>query len=107
MDKDKNKNIIKTLSYVSKINKNKKETKILFQELMKNLKMSFKEEETNINYSEYYFNGIHSPKDIEVKDITFNTVKLFWKIDNLNLLNINNKNIKFRVEIKKGKQKFE
>ena len=107
MDKDKNKNIIKTLSYVSKINKNKKETKILFQELMKNLKISFKEEETNINYSEYYFNGIHSPKDIEVKDITFNTVKLFWKIDNLNLLNINNKNIKFRVEIKKDKEKFE
>jgi hypothetical protein len=107
LEKDKDKNIIKTLSYISKINKNKKETKILFQELMKNLKMSFKEEETNINYSEYYFNGIPSPKDIEVKDITFNSAKLFWRIDNLNLLNIDNKNIKFRVEIKKDKEKFE
>ena len=106
-DKDKEKNIIKTLSYVSKINKNKKETKILFQELMKNLKISFKEEETNINYSEYYFNGIPYPRDIEVKDITLNSAKLIWKIDNLKLLNIDNKNIKFRVEIKKDKEKFE
>ena len=106
-DKDKEKNIIRTLSYVSKINKNKKETKTLFQELMKNLKISFKEEETNINYSEYYFNGIPYPKDIEVKNITFNSAKLFWKIDNLKVLNIDNKNIKYRVEIKKEKEKFE
>ena len=35
------KNMFKTLSYVSIINKNKKEMQSLFQELMKNLKISF------------------------------------------------------------------
>ena len=93
--------MIKTLSYVSKINKNQKEMKILFQELMKNLKISFKEEESNIKYEEYYFNGIQTPKDIEFKEITSNTFKIFWKIDNINILNVENKQIKFKVEIRK------
>ena len=71
LEKDNEKNIIKTLTYISQVNKNKKETKYLIQELMRNIKLSFKEEETNITYSDYYFNGIPSPKDIEVKDISF------------------------------------
>ena len=37
-------NIIKTLSYVSKFNKNKKEIKKLFKELMRNIKFNFKNE---------------------------------------------------------------
>ena len=89
------------------MNKNKKETKVLFQDLMKNLKISFKEEESNIKYSEYYFNGIPTPKDIEVKDIFYNSASLFWKIDDLNIINVDNKNIKFRLEIRKDKEKFE
>ena len=106
LEKENGKNIIKILSYISKMNKNKKETKVLFQDLMKNLKITFKEEESNIIYSEYYFNGIPIPKDIEVKDIFYNSATLFWKIDDLNIINVDNKNIKFRVEIKKGKEKF-
>ena len=42
--------MIKILSYVSKINKNQKEIKTVFQELMKNLKISFIEEESLIKY---------------------------------------------------------
>ena len=53
MEKKEDKNIIKNLSYVSKINKNIKENKILFQELMRNLKISFQEEKCNIKYDEY------------------------------------------------------
>ena len=41
------KNMIKILSYVSKINKNTKDMKKLSLELMKNLKISFIEEECN------------------------------------------------------------
>ena len=52
------KNMLKTLSYISKISKNKKEIQILLQKLMKNLKINFIEEECTIKYEEYFFNGI-------------------------------------------------
>ena len=42
------KNMIKTISYISKININKEKMRILFQELMKNLKISFIENESTI-----------------------------------------------------------
>ena len=51
------KNILKTLSYISKISKNKKEIQILLQSSMKNLKINFIEEQNTIKYEEYFFNG--------------------------------------------------
>ena len=107
MEKE-NKNMIKILTYITKINKNKKDNNSLFQELMKNLKISFNEEKASINYDEYYFNGIQTPKDIEFKDIKDNSYKLFWKIDNLNIINIDNNQIKYKVELRKEntKEKF-
>ena len=69
------KSMIKTLSYISIINKNKKEMRNLFQELMKNLKISFIENESNIKYEEYFFNGIPKPKEINFKDISTNSFK--------------------------------
>ena len=80
--------MIKTLSYVSKINKNKKEMKKLFGQLMKNLKISFNENESTIKYDEYYFNGLPIPKNIEFKDISTNSFKVLWNIDDINILNL-------------------
>ena len=95
------KNMFTTMSYVSKINVNQKEMKKIFQELMSNIKMCFKEEETNIKYEQYYFNGIQIPKDIEFKNITSNSFEINWKIDDINLINIDKKRIKYRIEIRK------
>ena len=97
------KKLIKTLTYVSKINKNQKEMNKLFQELMENLKISFEDEENkcNIKYEKYIFNGIPIPKDIEVKDITSSGFELFWKIEEVNILGVNKDEIKFKVELKK------
>ena len=108
IENDKEKNIIKDLSYISKINKTQKRINSLNQELMRNLKISFNEEENNITYEEYYFNGIQVPKDIEFKEIGINSLKVFWKIDNINIKNIDNNQIKFVVEIKEenSKNKF-
>jgi len=97
----------KTISYVSKINKNKKEMRILFQQLMKNLKISFIEDENTIKYEEYYFNGIPTPKNIEFKEVGSNSFKIFWKIDEINILNIDKKEIKYRIEIRKENSKDE
>ena len=68
---------------------------------MRNLKISFQNEETKVKYEEYFFNGIQIPKDIEFKDISSYSFKLLLKIDNINILNIDNKQIKFKVEIRK------
>ena len=106
LEKNNEKNMIKILSYVSKINKNNKEAKKLFQELMRNLKLEFVENETKIKYTDYFFNGIPSPKNIEINDIQANNAKINWKIDNLNILNINNKDIKFKIELRKNNEKF-
>ena len=106
LEKNNEKNMIKILSYVSKINKNNKEAKKLFQELMRNLKLEFVENETKIKYTDYFFNGIPSPKNIEFNDIQANNAKINWKIDNLNILNINNKDIKFKIELRKNNEKF-
>ena len=102
------KNIIKDLTYISKINKNKKETNFLFQELMRNINISFNEEKSDINYEESYFNGINPIKDIEFKDVTSNSLNLVWKIDNLNIVNIDKNKINFRIEKKEegNKEKF-
>ena len=91
------KSMIKTLSYISKINKTQKEMKILLKELMISLKITFNEEENSIKYEEYYFNWIPTPKDVEFKEITTNSFKLFWDID----IDKIDKEIKFKVEIRK------
>ena len=68
---------------------------------MRNIKISFIEEQSNIKYEEYFFNGIQIPKDIEFKEIGAKSFKIFWKIDDKNLLNLDKNQLKYRVEIRK------
>jgi len=94
--------MIKLISYISKINKNKRNNKKLFSELMKNIK--FKYEEDKINYKEYYFNGIPKPINIQFKDITTSSLNISWNIDNININN--NEEIKYRIEMRKENEEF-
>ena len=98
--------MIKKLNYISNINKNQKQMKILIQQPIKNLKILYNENERQIKYEEYYFNGLPIPKNIQITDINSNSFKLSWEIDNLNILNIDNKQIKYKVELKKEKEDF-
>ena len=93
--------MIKIMSYITKINKSKKEMNNIFQELMRNIKISYNEEKSIIKYEDYYFNGIPKPNNIEFKDITFYNLNINWKIDNLNINNFEYKNIKYEVEMRK------
>ena len=79
------------------MSKYQKDSKDLLSELIPNLKISFIEEETQIKYDKYFFNGIQVPKDIEAFEISNNSFKLKWKIDDLNIVNIKNDEVKFRV----------
>ena len=104
--KNEEKNIIKTLSYVSKINKTQKNIKKLFNTLIfyllyyilifennKNIKFNYDENKNNIKFEEYYFNGIYIPKNIEFKDISSSSINIYWKIDDINNINIDKNKI--------------
>ena len=95
------KNIIKILSYVSKISKIEKKAKTLLGQIMKNIKINFNIDKCDIKFKEYYFSGIHIPKNIEFKDITPNSFKIFWKLDNIIIKNIDINKYIFIVEIRK------
>ena len=45
---------------------------------------------------------MYIPKVIEYNDISSNSIKLFWKIDNFKIENIDKEKLKFKVEIRKG-----
>ena len=100
------KNLIKNLSYISKINKTKKEMNSLFQELIYGLKFSYIEEKNNIKFGEFFFNGLPVPKDIQFSDISNVNLKISWKIDELNIINIDNKQIKYVIEMRKENENF-
>ena len=115
-EKEQNKNMIKVLSYVSKMNTNKKDSNSILVTLMKNIDMNFQEDECNIKYEEYFFNGFEKPNNIQIKDIKPDSVKVYCDIESINnnidknklkyLLNIRNKTKeeKFK-QIKEIKQK--
>lgn len=103
--KQENKNIIANLTYISKINKNKKELNSLFQEVMENLEISLNKDK-NLNFDEYYFNGFPIPNN--VKFIYDECLTIYWSKDDYDKINIESNKLKFSVEMKEEKnEKFE
>ena len=103
-EENKNIKLLRNLTYVSKINKNQKEMNKISQILMKNLKLDFIDD--NIKYEEYYFNGLSIPKDIQISDIKNNSCNVSWKIDDINILNIDKNKIKYKIELSKENEQF-
>ena len=91
-------NMFKILSYVSKINKSKKIMNKILKQQLKNLKYKYNEENNNIKYEEYSFNGLTISNNIEFKDISHNSLNIYWKIDNFKG---DIKKIKYQVEMRK------
>ena len=91
-------NMFKILSYVSKMNKSKKIMNKISKQLLKSLKFTFNEENNNIKYEEFYFNGLTISNNIEFKDIILNSLNIYWKIDNFKG---DIKEIKYQVEMRK------
>ena len=105
LENNKEKFLIKTLSYISEINKNQKRMNILIGQLMKNIKINFEEDKTNIKFEEYYFNGIPIP-NLEVNNITSSSFEITWKIDDLNIINFDKNKISYKIELRKENENF-
>ena len=105
---EKENNIVEYLSYISHINTKKREMENLFFQIMKNLSISYNHDEECLKFDDYYFNGIKYPKDVEFKDIGIDSLNVIWKFDKINFIDfIDEKLLKFRVEIKEEKQNGE
>ena len=74
--------MIKTLSYIAKINSNLKYSNSLLVTLMKNLDVKFHEKPTTVKYEEYFFNGIQNAKNIQIKN-RLHCAQVTWDIDDI------------------------
>ena len=99
---------IEQINYISKINTIKKNYEKILVKLIKSMEFGYKEEENDIIFNEYYFNGISPPSNIEFKDINFSKLKITWKNGCVNNKNINNINeIKYILEIKESNKEYQ
>ena len=106
LEKEEN-NMIKTLTYVSNINKNMKQMNYLINDFITNLKISFEEEKRNIIYKEYIFSGLPIPKEIKYEKISYGNLELKWNIDEDKINKLDKNKIKYKIEIKKIEEKKE
>ena len=102
-------NEIKTLYYISEINKGEETAKDFLKKKIKNLNISMYLDNSAIFYENYYFNGIPIPKYVKAEE---KEKKLYisWNIDDSMIKDIDIKNIKYSVSIKDNKNselKFE
>ena len=65
---NKEKNTLKDLAYISTLNKTIKEMKNLFKTTMKTIKFFYINEQNNIIYKKYVFDGLSILKNIENKN---------------------------------------
>ena len=98
-------NIIKTLSYISEIEKHNQKVYSFIYEPMSNMNISFNEESNSLVYNNYYFNGISTPTNIKTKEEN-GYINMSWKINEFEEKIKDSKEYKYILEIKDDKNKF-
>ena len=100
LGKEEKTDIFKNLSYISKININRKSMDKLMKKDMTSLKFEYKEEKNNINYEEYWFNAeIDINININIEYNYLSNVELSW--DNNKINNNIDLPLKFEVLIRR------
>ena len=88
------------------MNQNDKEMNILLQQAIKSANIKFDKEKNDIDFENYIFSGLPAPNNIEIKDITPDSFRIYWKLELNNFENIKQNEIKYRIEIKRENEKF-
>ena len=92
--------IIKTLSYISEIEKNNQKVFYFINESMKNMNITFNENKNTLEYNNYIFNGISSPINIQSSEKNDNCMNISWKIDEFYKKFMDITQYKYNLEIK-------
>ena len=98
----KNHNILKDLTYISKMNKIQKSMKNLIKQKIINARIHFDEKKSGIIFHEYYFNGLTKPYNIIINDSMLGYANVSWKND----LHLDDDKIQYIIEIRKGNEEF-
>ena len=93
-EKKKINNEIKTLYYISEINKNNEITKDFIKKQIKNIEINYNSDLNKLEYKDYYFSGIPIPKNIKTEEQEGKLI-IYWDIEyfmfkdfNLKIFNI-------------------
>ena len=90
---------IKSLYYISAINKINEKAKTILQKPIRNLDIYFNSELNSLDYENYYFSGIPIPKNIKAERQKNKTL-LSWDIDDFRIKDYDIKDIKYNIKIK-------
>ena len=104
---NKEQNIFQIFTYISKMNRSLKKMKKLSTKLMRNINIKFDQNNNQIIFDEYYFNGWPIPSNIKIENLTSTSAKITWNIDNVNILNMNKNILHYAIEIRKDQQNFQ
>ena len=87
--------IIKTLSYISDIEKNNQNVFYFINEQMRSMNIDFNENKNTLEYNNYYFNGIYSSINIQPNKLN-NCIDISWKMNE----QYHFENFSYNIEIK-------
>ena len=99
-------NDIKTLYFISEINKSKEKAKDFVNKKIKNSDIFFESNKLCYFYDDYYFNGIPFPKNIKAEKME-NKLSISWDLDNSYIKDINANKIKYLLYIKSTESPFD
>ena len=92
--------MIKTLSYICEIEKNNQKVLYFLNELKKNMNIKFNKNENTLEYSNYYFNGISTPVNIQSNEQSNSCMNISWKINELSQKLRDTTQYRYNLEIK-------
>lgn len=92
--------IIKTLNYISEINKNNIKIKEFINEPKCTLISSFDKSDITLEYINYYFSGLPIPEDIEIKQNLDNKITISWKINKNKIKEEDKDKIQYLIEMR-------
>ena len=72
--------------------------------LLRNININYEEDKNNMKYDEYYFNGLPVPQNIKIENLNSTGGKIYWDINNINIINkYNDKNeLQYLIEKKEN-----
>ena len=92
--------LIKTLNYISAINKNNIKIKEFITEQKSTLSFSFDDSNNSLKSINYYFSGLPIPEDIKVEINDEDEVAISWKINKNKIKEDDRNKLLYSVEIK-------
>ena len=95
--------IIRTISYISEIEKNNFKSNEFLEKVITNINICYNKNDNRLQYSNYTFNGLLEPININIKNTNYNNSKILsWNVDENEKLMKDINKYKFNIEINEG-----